>query len=254
MPAKKLPQEFLSSHGHVVPKYTRGQMFVRKRKHLLLKKLQEGKAKNPAKVEKKPKVVPQKRTFTYKTKAGVEKKVTVNPKVARISTTPTVKKVRNTRNTTKPTKLRKSLTPGTVLILLSGRFAGRRVVFLKQLESGLLLVTGPFKLNGVPLRRVNQRYVIATSTKVDLSGVNASVTDKHFQKPKVEKKKEEPKTEGLFAKKENQKTPLPEEFKQLQQSVDEPILAAVKKVEHLEGYLKTSFSLKKGQYPHELKF
>merc|ERR1711920_628752 len=87
-----------------------------------------------------------------------------------------------------PPKLKKGLAAGSVLILLAGRFRGRRVVFLKQLESGLLLVTGPYAINGVPLRRVNQRFCIVTSTKVDLKGADhSSVNDDLFAREKKKK-------------------------------------------------------------------
>ncbi|XP_020598885.1 60S ribosomal protein L6-3-like [Phalaenopsis equestris] len=153
----------------------------------------------------------------------------------------------------KPTKLRASITPGTVLILLAGRFMGKRVVFLKQLPSGLLLVTGPFKINGVPLRRVNQAYVIGTSTKVDISGINVDkFTDKLFSKEKERKKK---KTEGEFfeADKEEKKS-LPQDRKDDQKAVDEPLLKAIDAVPDLRSYLGARFSLKDGMKPHELKF
>lgn len=45
-------------------------------------------------------------------------------------------------------------------------------------------------MNGVPLRRVNQSYVIATSTKVDLEGVALpEIDDAYFAKEKVASKK-----------------------------------------------------------------
>lgn len=78
-----------------------------------------------------------------------------------------------TRKAVRPWTPRSTLQPGTVLIILTGRFRGQRVILIKTLDQGVLLVTGPFKINGVPLRRVNSRYVIATSYKVDVSGLDA---------------------------------------------------------------------------------
>lgn len=100
------------------------------------------------------------------------------------------------RKTVRPAKPRESLQPGTILILLAGRFRGKRVVLLKHLPQGVLLVTGPFKINGVPLRRVNARYVIATSGKVDLSGIDSATLEKvsasdYFTKEKAQEKKTE---------------------------------------------------------------
>ncbi|GMH04441.1 hypothetical protein Nepgr_006280 [Nepenthes gracilis] len=164
-----------------------------------------------------------------------------------------VKKPLINKRKPKPTKLRASITPGTVLIILAGRFKGKRVVFLKQLSSGLLLVTGPFIINGVPLRRVNQSYVIATSTKVDVSGINLDkFDDGYFAKQVVKKKK---KGEGEFFEAEKEeKNVLPQEKKDDQKTVDATLIKSIEGVPDLKAYLAARFSLMAGVKPHELVF
>ena len=152
-----------------------------------------------------------------------------------------------------PTKLRSTITPGTVLILLAGRYMGKRVVFLKQLKSGLLLITGPFKINGVPIRRVNQAYVIATSTKVDISKVNVQkFDDKYFAR---EKKTRAKKTEGELFESEKEATKnLPDFKKDDQKVIDAELIKAIDAVPDLKNYLGARFSLRDGDKPHEMTF
>jgi len=166
-----------------------------------------------------------------------------------------VRKPKQSRKSPKPAHLRSSISPGTVLILLAGRFRGKRVVFLKQLESGLLLVTGPFKINGVPLRRVNQAYVIATSTKIDLDGfsVDGKFNDSYFAKA-VTKGPRSAEAEFFEDGKLKAKEALPEAKTSDQKEVDKAIIASVKKTENLAKYLKASWGLSKGQFPHQLVF
>ncbi|GMF11666.1 unnamed protein product [Phytophthora lilii] len=213
------------------------------------------------------------------------------------------------RNSVKTAKLRKSITPGTVLILLSGRFRGKRVVFLKQLASGLLLVTGkrtlrfstasarrysddanltierrsaallaciqaplssclaavkpighlfggvllggPYKVNGVPLRRVNQSYVIATSTKVNIEGLELpAIDDAYFAKEKASKKSKE---EQFFA--QSSAAPvISEQRKKDQKAVDSALIKKLDAEPFLKAYLNAKFSLTKNDRAHALKF
>lgn len=164
--------------------------------------------------------------------------------------TPIHKKARKTQ---RETVVRPSLVPGTVLIILAGRYRGKRVVLLKHLDQGVLLVTGPFKINGVPIRRVNARYVIATSTKLDVSSVDVSKFDNaYFAKEKEAKKSDKEEFFDGAAKKE--KKALPEARAADQKQVDKAVLEAVKSVPHLAQYLAASFSLSKGDRPHLMKW
>mmetsp|Transcript_89138 Transcript_89138/g.252596 ORF Transcript_89138/g.252596 Transcript_89138/m.252596 type:complete len:178 (+) Transcript_89138:90-623(+) len=156
---------------------------------------------------------------------------------------------RKVKATTRPQKLKKNISPGSVLILLTGKFRGRRVVYVKQLASGELLVTGPFAVNGVPIKKVGQRFCIATSTKVDLGGADyASVDEAWFERePKKKVKKDE---STFFA--EEEKKGMPEAKKAAQKKMDSDLVKGLSDDHKL--YLKARFALSQRMYPHEMKF
>jgi large subunit ribosomal protein L6e len=154
------------------------------------------------------------------------------------------------RKTPRAPKLRSSIVPGKVLILLSGRFRGKRVIALKQLKSGLVAVTGPYKVNGVPIRRVNQVYTMSTSHVVNLKGVNTdSITDETFKREAAAKRT---RSQKFFAE-EAPKTTTSDARKKLQKTVDTAILKNITdKVER--SYLGSRFTLGKHDAPHAMRF
>jgi len=113
---------------------------------------------------------------------------------------------------------------------------------------------GPYKLNGVPLRRVPQSYVIGTQTTVDVSGVKLpkEVNDDLFKKPQSAKKQK--KDEDFYEDGAKKPSTIDESRKALQKTVDTAVLASINKTPMLKQYIASRFSLKNGDKPHLMTF
>jgi len=219
-------------------------------------------AKKPFKAVKK--TAEKKPKFTVKKvggdKNGKERKVLTNkgPKMLGEFRKKTAGSVRS-GHAKKAMHLRPSITPGTVLIILAGRHKGKRVVFIKQLEkTGLLLVTGPMKLNSCPMRRIAQAYVMATKTHVDISSVKlpTHVDDAYFRRTSAKKQPKKENEADLFATGKSEYV-VSDQRKGDQKQVDHAILAVLRKHPErhaLFGYLGSRFSIGKNQYPHKMIF
>nr|AHW80354.1 ribosomal protein [Levipalatum texanum] len=191
-------------------------------------------------------------------KNGGERKVLINKGPKLMSADRALDAPAKVARKAKIAKLRKTITPGTVLIILAGRHKGKRVVFLKQMEkTGLLLVTGPHKLNNVPLRRISQAFVIATSARIDVSSVKIpeTLSDAFFKRTSEKKPKKGEKADIFASGVESYK--VSEERKAQQKLVDKAVLDAIKKNkdgQFLRGYFSTRFGLRHKQYPHKMLF
>ncbi|MEN2496174.1 MAG: 60S ribosomal protein L6 [Marteilia pararefringens] len=166
-------------------------------------------------------------------------------------------------------KLKKSLTPGTVVILLRGEHQGKRCIFLKQLGSGFILVTGPKIVNGVPLMRADQKMVIVTSHKIDLSEeslkIYERVKDKTL-KASIKSKQAyelEPMSSEMIGLKRNKRILDVWELSirdLVQDRLDKSIIAKMETEKDADtrrlnfGYLRSVFSLGTKDLPHKMAF
>ena len=149
-----------------------------------------------------------------------------------------------------------------------------------------VLPAGPFCVNGVPLRRVNQAYVIATKTKVDVSKLDVPerINDDYFRRSKQKTKAG---SSGIFAESKQvsldegtagvvcgcvcqcmgvwvcvpacvfvylQSYSVSDVRKEDQRAVDKQLMPLVRAQPSLRQYLADRFSLSHGQYPHQMVF
>ncbi|GLH04680.1 60S ribosomal protein L6, putative [Gryllus bimaculatus] len=118
---------------------------------------------------------------------------------------------------------------------------------------------GPFSINGVPLRRVSQNFVIATRTrlKIDEKSIPKHLNDDYFKRIRPKKSKKD--DSDIFTTKKEKYVPS-EQRKADQKAVDAIVENAMKPgmSQHTHGalrkYLKATFGLKRNQKPHFMKF
>ena len=120
---------------------------------------------------------------------------------------------------------------GSILILLNKKFQGKKAILLKMAHSNLCVITGPFSLNGISLRRINPRYVIPTGHKINIDKIElTNLDDSYFLFLKKLQK-----SQNL-----HNKTRIISSHYLRQISIDKEILELLKKKYFFSYYLKTS--------------
>ena len=77
----------------------------------------------------------------------------------------------------KPRVLRTDLQPGNIVVMLEGPYTGKRAVFVKQLGSGMAVVSGVRDVNGVPPVRIDERFLFKLSATVSIPSININGDD-----------------------------------------------------------------------------
>lgn len=153
---------------------------------------------------------------------------------------------------------------------------GKRCIITKILNSGLLAVVGPYEINGVPLKRVDSRYLVVTSTNIfnfeniaklkdDFLNYAQDIDDDSFIKTLEIKKKQKKllknKNEALFMnnvidkiKEIRKEDPKVQKLEGIQKDIGSLLKPEILKNKVFAHYLKSKFTLRNDMVLHKMKF
>ncbi|AFN83592.1 60S ribosomal protein L6 [Encephalitozoon romaleae SJ-2008] len=141
------------------------------------------------------------------------------------------------RTARKPRVRRTDLVKGMVVVVLEGVFASKRVVYLKGLEDNLALCAGPKSINGVPLFKIDERYLLATSTVLDIN-VNVDIDEKDI----------------ILTKRDDYTAPMDVEMTDAEKKIDEEIAKVAKEIKFMKSYLSEPFEIDTTRNFYSLKY
>jgi large subunit ribosomal protein L6e len=122
---------------------------------------------------------------------------------------------------------RTDLETGMIAVVCEGIYESKKVFYLKGLDDNLVLCAGIRDVNGVPFFKIDESYLLATSTRIPIN-VN-EVTVKEDEVPLITKDKSIEIMEVEYSDKMNK--------------IEKTLLDEVKKVEYLKAYLSAPFEI-----------
>lgn len=129
------------------------------------------------------------------------------------------KKAQRTRRT--------DLETGMITVVCEGIYESKKVFYLKGLDNNLVICAGIRDVNGVPFFKIDESYLLATSTKIPVN-IN-EITVKENEVPLITKDKSIEIMEVDYSDKMNQ--------------IEKSLLEEVKKVDFLKSYLSAPFEI-----------
>jgi len=141
------------------------------------------------------------------------------------------------------------MSEGRVCVCLIGPYTSKKVIFLKQMESGLLLCAC---LNNGAIRRFPQKWLLCTEQQVHLDHAGVQKTLRDWSDSSFDVLKSESADDGGdgdFFGKDNASKNVPAEFQSSTDGLIKAVEACIKD-KYMTMYLKARFTLESDIPPH----